>query len=327
MRRIITTRSENAFTKIMILLLAAALFLPYTGVSAEASTVEDRLVSTGMKYIGVPYEWGADPNQTKTFDCSSYTKHVFQEVGITLPRTAAQQYELGKSVSLQNAKVGDLVFFHLDQPGVPGHVGIYLGDMKMLNATFTKGVKVTDISTWYWQERYIGVKRILPDHTYTVQSGDTLWIISNKTGVTIDNLIKWNNLSSTMIMVGQSLAISEPETTDSGTTVSELIQEPAAEPSRKYHIVTSKDSLWIISQKYGVSMHDVAQWNNIQDMNIIIEGQKLYVEPPQATKYTVVSGDTLWILSQRWGVTIDAIKQASGLTSDMLYPGQTLIRP
>ena len=103
------------------------------GSSGTAS--ESAVVAEARKYLGVPYLWGGtDP--ARGLDCSGFTKLVYGNLGIELPRTSSQQATAGTAVaSLADARPGDLVFFD-HSPGRPGidHVGIYVGDGKMIAA-------------------------------------------------------------------------------------------------------------------------------------------------------------------------------------------------
>jgi hypothetical protein len=107
-----------------------------TGALSAAQTAsENAVVSQAQKYIGVPYLWGGtDP--AKGLDCSGFTKLVYGNLGIDLPRTSSQQATSGTAVaSLADARPGDLVFFDYDKnrPGVD-HVGIYVGNGQMIAA-------------------------------------------------------------------------------------------------------------------------------------------------------------------------------------------------
>jgi cell wall-associated NlpC family hydrolase len=117
------------------------------GSSSSGSALEGRAVAEARKYLGVPYLWGGtDP--AKGLDCSGFTKLVYGNLGIDLPRTSSQQATAGTAVaSLGDARPGDLVFFDYtaSRPGID-HVGIYVGDGKMIAAPQAgEVVKVQDV--------------------------------------------------------------------------------------------------------------------------------------------------------------------------------------
>lgn len=105
---------------------------------------KDRLVYFAKKHLGKPYKFGANPSDApKTFDCSSFVQYLYKRIGINLPRTALDQASVGRVVEPKKEAlwVGDLLFFkggwgHYN-PQFPvgiGHVGIYVGNGKIINA-------------------------------------------------------------------------------------------------------------------------------------------------------------------------------------------------
>ena len=118
------------------------------------------VVNMAYSKLGSPYVWGAEgPN---TFDCSGLTSYVFRNAaGVSLPRTSGSQYGVGTSVSKANLQPGDLVFFSTGGGGI-SHVGIYVGGGQMIHAPQSGDVvKVSNINSSYWQNAYVGAKRVL----------------------------------------------------------------------------------------------------------------------------------------------------------------------
>lgn len=119
---------------------------------------EPGIAEIAANYLGKPYVYGASgPN---AFDCSGFTKYVYQSLGITLPRVAASQATVGTPVSRDNLKEGDLVFFA--NGGYIDHVGIYVGNGKMIHAgSSSASICYADLSTPYFAARYAGARRII----------------------------------------------------------------------------------------------------------------------------------------------------------------------
>ena len=127
---------------------------------------QDKLISYAKKFLGVPYEFGAPPyEQSKTFDCSSYTRHILSRFGSDLPRLAREQANVGVPVSRSQLKVGDLLFFTV--PGrfandkVPGHVGIYIGNGDFIHTWGDPGVTISSVDSGYWHDVLLFMRRVL----------------------------------------------------------------------------------------------------------------------------------------------------------------------
>ena len=115
-----------------------------------------QLLSFASTFLGVPYTWGGTYPQ---FDCSSYVQYVYGHFGITLSRVTWDQYNEGQSVSRDDLKTGDLVFFTTYQVG-PSHVGIYVGNGIMIDSS-NSGVSYASINSEYWSSRYYGARRVI----------------------------------------------------------------------------------------------------------------------------------------------------------------------
>lgn len=129
------------------------------GESKPGSSVTSQIVTNAKKYLGVPYLWGG--STPKGFDCSGYVQYIFAMSGITLPRTTTEQYKVGTYVSKSALRPGDLVFLqNTYRPGI-SHVGIYIGDGKIIHASSSKGVTISSLSSTYYAQHYYGARRVV----------------------------------------------------------------------------------------------------------------------------------------------------------------------
>lgn len=154
---------------------------------------------------------------------------------------------------------------------------------------------------------------------YTVKSGDSLWSIAKKYGVTVNELKAANNLTSNTLSIGQKLRIP--------------IEEEESIPST--YVVTSGDTLYSIARKFNTTVDAIKTLNNLTT-NTLSVGQTLRIpgetEEDTTTEvdyinYTVKSGDSLYAIARNYGITVDQIKQFNNLTTNNLSVGQILRIP
>lgn len=152
---------------------------------------------------------------------------------------------------------------------------------------------------------------IVETEVYTVKSGDTLYSIAKKYNLSVDELKKLNNLTSNSLSIGQKLKISTSED-DTETT----------------YTVVKGDTLYGIANKFGVSVNNLKNINNLSSNTLSI-GQVLKIPGTTSNKltYTVKSGDTLYGIANTYNTTVNEIKSLNNLTSNTLSIGQTLILP
>ena len=197
---------------------------------------------------------------------------------------------------------------------------------------------------------------------YTVKAGDSLWSIANKHGLSVAQLKSMNGLSSDMIYAGQKLTVktgasSTSSTTSSANTNTGATTNPVTNTqtsNASSYTVKSGDSLWSIANRHGLSVSQLKNMNGLTS-DIIYPGQTLKVgqgnntsttapskiatttpAPSQGSTtssntststsktYTVASGDSLWAIANKHGLSVSQLKNMNGLTSDIIYPGQTL---
>ncbi|USG64764.1 NlpC/P60 family protein [Brevibacillus ruminantium] len=107
---------------------------------------------------GVPYK--SSGTTKKGFDCSGFTRYVFDALGIDLPHSSASQFTVGQPVNRKDLQPGDLVFFKTNGRSI-SHVGIYIGNDTFVHSESGRGVVNTKLSDpYYWSKRYVGAKRI-----------------------------------------------------------------------------------------------------------------------------------------------------------------------
>ncbi|CAM3439877.1 SH3 domain-containing protein [Marinicrinis lubricantis] len=144
--------------------------------NTNVSSVIKEVIASGKKYLGTPYEFGSSRYNTSTFDCSDFVRQAFKEgAGITLPSDSRKQADYVKDkgnavYNWENLKPGDLMFF-MSYKGTSKskytglnkskqritHVGIYLGDGKILH-TYSKdsgGVRIDNIDGRHWEYRFV----------------------------------------------------------------------------------------------------------------------------------------------------------------------------
>ncbi|RAV71324.1 hypothetical protein DBT48_09340 [Aerococcus mictus] len=301
---------------------------------------------------------------------------------------------------------------------------LHPGDKLVVQAPDKTEVPTRKLSTEKPSEAAKPAESTTPSASYTVQSGDSLWRISNKYGVSIQDLMSWNKLGANyMLHPGDKLVVkAETSTTKPSSEVIQESEKPAkADTTRvedgwqkedqtfktveeamafghqhadwsKYkqyrvdyvgngryvlkwelrksdaspeaneqksekpaenttssasYTVQSGDSLWRISNKYGVSIQDLMSWNKLGANYMLHPGDKLVVKAPakavastetpaetskpaenttSSASYTVQSGDSLWRISHKYGVSIQDLMTWNKLGANyMLHPGDKLV--
>ncbi|MEX0823826.1 MAG: LysM peptidoglycan-binding domain-containing protein [Balneolaceae bacterium] len=185
---------------------------------------------------------------------------------------------------------------------------------------------------------FLASETVLAQHTsetHTVQQGETLFSISRVHDITVGDLRQWNDLVNDNLQPGMELRITPPETSNQVT-----------------HVVEEGETLFAISREYNVTIPEIQQWNNLDNLNIAL-GQELVLFPQDApeemspppadfqdteresivrqsdtaasnTYYIVKSGDSLYRISNQHNMTIDELRRLNNLESDIINVGQRL---
>lgn len=163
----------------------------------------------------------------------------------------------------------------------------------------------------------------IPDNSnnlyYIVKRGDTLSHIALWYNTTVEELVRLNNIQNpNLIYVGQKILITTSD-----------------DPNKVYEVtytVKKGDNLWKIGIRYGVSVQNLVQWNNIANPNLIYPGQKLRIILPNSNigkqnnlYYRVRRGDTLYKIARRYRTTVRKLVILNNIKNpNLIYIGQVL---
>ncbi len=184
----------------------------------------------------------------------------------------------------------------------------------------SKGDDVVQLKS-NWQDYAEAVVKAISEYTglsydgannqnsYIVKSGDSLWSIAKKVGLSVDEIKKINNLDSNLLKVGQVLKLKDDNNKGSYTVV-------------------NGDTLYSIASQFNTSVDEIMLLNNLSS-NLLKVGQTLILPPSKALNntYKVKSGDTLYNLASKFNTTVDELKNINNLSSNILSVGQILKIP
>lgn len=134
---------------------ASARIVTYPGGANAGRVVVDRARS----FSGTAYRAGG--STPEGFDCSGFVQYLYGQLGIALPRTASEQFEVGRKIDVDRLAPGDLVFFRTEGRRVT-HVGVAVGDGTFIHAPNARSRVRTDrLDARYWDTRYAGARRLV----------------------------------------------------------------------------------------------------------------------------------------------------------------------
>ncbi len=166
------------------------------------------------------------------------------------------------------------------------------------------------------------------EQSYTVKEGDSIGLLAELYGVTIQDIIDWNNLKDDKILVGQKLKVYS----------NKKIETSEKKTKTTKHIVAEGEYLSTIAGMYDVTVDDLKEWNELERDKILV-GQELIVVQPQkkdvkekttnknskSKTHKVTEGENLSGIADNYGVTIDDIMDWNNLENDKILVGQVLV--
>lgn len=180
---------------------------------------------------------------------------------------------------------------------------------------------------------YIGVPYTAPGmqntdgNTYIVRSGDSLYSIANRYGVTVNELKSANNLTSNLLRIGQLL------------TIPNVVPPQTTPDNYQVYTVKSGDTLYAIARRFNTTVNDLINFNQLTTTGLVI-GQQLLIPTESASSneitppntndtitYTVQSGDSLWKIANNCNISVDDIVNLNNLSTTILRIGDTIKLP
>ena len=278
---------------------ALADYIGVTYIPPEGATGNYYTVKAGDTLYGIASKYGISVDELKAANNLSSNTLTIGTV-LVIP-TALEPETPDENIYI--VKFGDTLY------SIANKYGMTVNELKNLNGLTSNTLSIG-------QQLVVSEGNAATLDTYTVKSGDTLYGIASKYGLTVNELKQLNNLTSDLLSIGQVLNVS-----NSGTS------NTPSNPSNTY-VVKSGDSLYSIARRYGVTV-DALKSANGKNSNLLSIGEVLVIPTNTNTTrtYTVKSGDSLWKIATTYGVSVNTLKQANGLTSDLLSIGQILVIP
>lgn len=202
----------------------------------------------------------------------------------------------------------------------------------------------SNTSKTFKEEKVVSYKDVVKYHK--VKKGDNLGEISDKYGVSVAAIKKWNHIKGSNIALGKSLKIIKnerivttvkKEVKADKNAIETSIASNDNEKATDFYVVEKGDNLFSISKKFNVSLEDLKKWNNLDDLNVE-QGSKLTLAENDKTEaeiankaevkiieHVVDKGESIGIIARKYDVSVSDIRDWNNLDSNTIQFGTKLI--
>ena len=268
----------------------------------DTSKDDDYLIRNTANNLTIVIDYGyIDNTSDANFLKNNYEK-LAEAVVKSIANYAGVSYSPANMEGYYIVKKGDSLW------SIASKNNTTVDNIKKLNNLSSNNLSVGQVLKLSYDSENEDIKE---SNIYTVKKGDSLWLIANKYGTTVDELKSENNLKSNTLSIGQTL----------------IIPEKKENTSKISYVVKKGDSLWLIANKYDTTVEKIKSTNNLKSNTLSI-GQVLVIpSSSEFITYTVKKGDSLWLIANKYNTTVDNIKKLNNLSSNNLQINQKLILP
>ena len=270
--------------------------------NSDTSKDDDYLIRNTANNLTIVIDYGyIDNTSDANFLKNNYEK-LAEAVVKSIANYAGVSYSPANMEGYYIVKKGDSLW------SIASKNNTTVDNIKKLNNLSSNNLSVGQVLKLSYDAKKEDIKE---SNIYTVKKGDSLWLIANKYGTTVDELKNANNLKSNTLSIGQTLII--PEKKENTNKIS--------------YVVKKGDSLWLIANKYDTTVEKIKSTNNLKSNTLSI-GQVLVIpSSSEFITYAVKKGDSLWLIANKYNTTVDNIKKLNNLSSNNLQINQKLILP
>lgn len=270
--------------------------------NSDTSKDDDYLIRNTANNLTIVIDYGyIDNTSDANFLRNNYEK-LAEAVVKSIANYAGVSYSPANMEGYYIVKKGDSLW------SIASKNNTTVDNIKKLNNLSSNNLSVGQVLKLSYNAENEDIKE---SNIYTVKKGDSLWLIANKYGTTVDELKNANNLKSNTLSIGQTLIV--PEKKENTNKIS--------------YVVKKGDSLWLIANKYDTTVEKIKSTNNLKSNTLSI-GQVLVIpSSSEFITYTVKKGDSLWLIANKYNTTVDNIKKLNNLSSNNLQINQKLILP